>query len=119
GNLAVSGTVLAIGRDSWQSGGFVETSGQTVQLRGQINAGRGGTWLLDPNDLTIDSTLAGTIDAALNAGTSVREQTTASGTGGSGDIIVASPLTWSTSASLTFSAYRNIDVNPNIKSSAG
>ena len=78
---------------------------------------KGGIWLLDPNDLTIDSTLAGTIDTALNAGTSVTEQTTASGTGGSGDIIVASPLTWSTSASLTLSAYRNVDVNANITSS--
>jgi hypothetical protein len=119
GNLAVSGTVLAVGSDAGQSGGFVETSGQTVQITGQINAGRGGTWLLDPNSLTIGSTLAGTIDAALDAGTSVTEQTTASGTGGSGDITVASPLTWSTSASLTLSAYRNVNVNANITSSGG
>ena len=111
--------ILAIGRDAGQSGGSVETSGQTVQFRGQVNAGRGGTWLLDPNDLTINSTLASTIDAALNAGTSVTEQTTASGTGGSGDIMVASPLTWSTSASLTLSAYRNVNVNANITSSGG
>ena len=119
GNLKLAGTLLATGSEAGQSGGSVETSGQTVRISGQVNAGRGGTWLLDPNDLTIDAALAGTIDTALNAGTSVTEQTTASGTGGSGDIIVASPLTWSTSASLTFSAYRNIDVNANITSSAG
>jgi hypothetical protein len=119
GNLNLAGTLLATGSEAGQSGGSVETSGQTVRISGQVNAGRGGTWLLDPNDLTIDAALASTIDTALNAGTSVTEQTTASGTGGSGDIIVASPLTWSTSASLTFSAYRNIDVNANITSSAG
>ncbi|MGA3140325.1 MAG: MBG domain-containing protein [Xanthobacteraceae bacterium] len=119
GNLNLAGTLLATGSEAGQSGGSVETSGQTVRISGQVNAGRGGTWLLDPNDLTIDAALASTIDTALNAGTSVTEQTTASGTGGSGDIIVASPLAWSTSASLTFSAYRNIDVNANITSSAG
>ena len=119
GNLTASGTVLAVGSDPGQSGGFVETSGQTVQIGGQVNAGQGGTWLLDPNDLTIGSTLAGTIDTALNAGTSVTEQTTASGTGGFGDITVASPLTWSTSASLTLSAYRNVNVDANITSSGG
>ena len=119
GNLAVSGTVLAIGSAAGQSGGFVETSGHAVQVSGRINAGRGGTWLLDPNDLTIDSTLAGTINAALNAGTNVTEQTTALGTGGSGDITVANALTWSTNALLTLSAYRNINVNSNITSSGG
>ena len=117
GNLAVFGTLLTIGSGAGQSGGFVETSGQTVQISGKVNAGRGGTWPLDPNDLQSISTLAGTIDTALNAGTSVTEQTTASGTGGAGDIVVASPLTWSTSASLTLSAYRNVNVNTGITSS--
>ena len=119
GNLAVAGTLLAMGSDAGQSGGSVETSGQTVQVSGQVNAGSGGNWLLDPNDLTINTTLASTIDTALDAGTNVTEQTTASGTGGSGDIVVASPLTWSTNASLTLSAYRNVDVNSNITSSGG
>ena len=119
GDLAVAGTVLAVGSAAGQSGGFVETSGHTVKVSGQINAGRGGTWLLDPNDLTIDSTLAGTIDTALNAGTNVTQQTTALGTGGSGDITITSALTWSTNALLTLSAYRNINVNSNITSSGG
>jgi hypothetical protein len=119
GNLDLAGTLLAMGSDAGQSGGSIETSGQTVQISGQVNAGTGGKWLLDPNNLTINSTLAGTIDTALDAGTNVTEQTTALGTGGAGDIIVASPLSWSTTASLTLSAYRNVNVNANITSSGG
>ena len=73
-------------------------------------------WLLDPVDLTIDVTLAGTIATALNGGSNVTQQTTATGTGGNGDITVASGISWSSDATLTLSAYRNIAVNANITS---
>ncbi|MBU3630716.1 YDG domain-containing protein, partial [Polynucleobacter sp. AP-Melu-500A-A1] len=71
-------------------GGFIETSGQTINLLSSINAGRGGMWLLDPTNVTI-STTSGTssgsnpllftnqtnvsatqIQTAINAGTSVQ-----------------------------------------------
>jgi filamentous hemagglutinin family protein len=119
GNLAADATIAALGTDPGNSGGTIETSGQTVQIGGQIDAGQGGSWLLDPNDLTIDSTLATTIDTALDAGTNVTEQTTLSGSGGNGDIFVTSALTWTTGASLTLSAYRNVDVEANITSTGG
>ena len=80
---------------------------------------RGGAWLLDPVDLTIDATLAGTIATALDAGSDVTQQTTATGSGGNGDITVASGISWSTNATLTLSAYRNIAVNANIASTGG
>ncbi|MEH2625991.1 filamentous hemagglutinin family protein [Bradyrhizobium sp. AZCC 1719] len=101
-------------------GGFIETSGHTLNFNGgSINAGRGGTWLLDPVDLTIDATLAGTIATALNGGSNVTQETNASGSGGNGDITVASGINWSTNATLTLSAYRNIAVNANIASTGG
>jgi filamentous hemagglutinin family protein len=73
-----------------QNGGLIETSGATLNLLASINAGRGGMWLLDPNNVTISSaaTSGGTlpsytasasasvvnatdIQTQINAGTSV------------------------------------------------
>ncbi|WP_334505753.1 MBG domain-containing protein [Bradyrhizobium sp. AZCC 1693] len=116
GTTSFGGTISATGL----RGGFIETSGHTFDFAGgSVNAGPGGTWLLDPVDLTINSTLAGTIATALNGGSDVTQQTSASGTGGNGDITVASGINWSTSATLTLSAYRNIAVNANITSTGG
>ena len=101
-------------------GGFIETSGHVFNFTGgSVNAGRGGAWLLDPVDLTIDATLAGTIATALDGGSNVTQETSASGNGGNGDITVASGISWSTDATLTLSAYRNIAVNSNITSTGG
>jgi filamentous hemagglutinin family protein len=124
GNVVVwsDGTTSFAGAISTQGlhGGFIETSGHVFNFTGgSVNAGAGGSWLLDPLDLTIDSTLAGTIATALNGGSNVTQQTTATGTGGNGDITVASGISWSTSATLTLSAYRNIVVNANITSTGG
>ena len=38
------------------NGGYIETSGQTINLLSSINAGRGGMWLLDPTSVTISTT---------------------------------------------------------------
>ncbi len=98
--------------------GQIETSGQSVSVGGAtVTAGLGGTWTVDPIDLTIDSTAASTIDSSLNGGTSVTEQTTATGASGSGtqasgagDINVDAAISWSSSAGLTLSAYNSINV---------
>ena len=124
GNVVVwsDGTTSFAGAISTQGlrGGFIETSGHVFNFTGgSVNAGRGGAWLLDPVDLTIDATLAGTIATALNGGSNVTQQTSASGSGGNGDITVASGISWSTNATLTLSAYRNIAVNANITSTGG
>ncbi|MBI5112738.1 MAG: S8 family serine peptidase [Rhodovulum sp.] len=108
GTTSFAGTVSAKGPGG---GGFVETSGRDLVITGgRVDAGRGGTWLLDPDDLVIDTTLAGIISASLNAGTNVTQETTASGTGGQGDITILPGVTiaWNTGATLTLSAYRNI-----------
>ena len=124
GNVVVwsDGTTSFAGAISTQGlrGGFIETSGHVFNFTGgSVNAGRGGAWLLDPVDLTIDATLAGTIATTLNGGTDVTQQTTATGSGGNGDITVASGISWLTDATLTLSAYRNIAVNANITSAGG
>ena len=100
-------------------GGLVETSGHLMTIGDAvIRAGEGGHWLVDPVDLTIDAPAASTIASALNAGTNVTQQTTATGAVGvgsqaigSGDIIVAAPISWTGSGSLTLDAYRDVLVN--------
>jgi filamentous hemagglutinin family protein len=116
GTTKVTGSISA--RNAGGNGGFIETSGSTVDIaKTSIRTGPGGSWLVDPIDLTIDSSAASTIAGALNGGTSVTEATSASGSSGygttasgSGDINVSSGISWSSSASLTLSAYRNINV---------
>ena len=123
GELDLAGAISAQGAGG--AAGTIETSGGTVKIGSARIDAHGGSWLVDPDDLTIDANAATTIDNALNAGTSVTEQTTASGysgagvvsTSGKGDITVAAPITWRTDASLTLSAYRNIDVNASITAS--
>jgi filamentous hemagglutinin family protein len=94
--------------------GHIETSGLALSLGdAAITAGPGGVWVLDPADLTIGAPAAAAIDAALNAGSNVTEQTTASGAG-AGDITLAAPLTWSSAATLTLSAFADIDIGARI-----
>ncbi len=108
-------------------GGKIETSGRAVSIgKANISAGHGGSWTVDPIDLTIDSTAASTIASSLNSGTNVSEQTTAttaSGAGtqtaGAGDINVASPISWTGSGALTLTAYNNLNLNAAISGAGG
>jgi len=122
GTTKNTGTITAADADG--RGGQIETSGAEVLLEGTIATAPGGTWLVDPTNLTIDATAATTIVNALNAGTNVTEQTTATTTAGSGttasgsgDITVASALSWTGTGTLTLDAYNNIYVNANISAS--
>lgn len=112
---------IAAGGGGGAKGGVVETSGRNLRIAGTVDAGHGGSWLLDPHNLTVDSTAATTIDNSLNHGTSVTLKTTATGTSGPGvhatgpgDIIVASSLNWNGSAGLTMDAYRNVQINSGV-----
>jgi filamentous hemagglutinin family protein len=107
------------------NGGSIETSAAHMDIAGNAEvtagapAGYRGTWLVDPTDLTIDSAAATTIDASLNGGTSVTEQTTSTGASGAGtqssglgDINVDAAINWTNPAgSLTLLAYHGINVN--------
>ncbi|HKD21268.1 MAG TPA: filamentous hemagglutinin N-terminal domain-containing protein, partial [Rhizomicrobium sp.] len=126
-NTTVSGAIHAGGGVTGQ-GGAIETSGHTLSFGGShIDAGKGGSWLLDPYDLDVDATAATTIDNSLEAGTSVTLQTTATGASGpgnqnasgQGDININAPLTWDTSATLTLDAYRSIVITAGIAVQGG
>ncbi len=136
------GTLAARGGPAWGNGGFIETSGGWLDarpMRIDLAAPRGiaGTWLLDPNDITIsnltpqnitggpvftstdDSAVvnAATIESILSAGTNVIIQT---GTNGAntqdGNITVDANVVANGAApgSFTLSAHNNIVVNPNV-----
>jgi filamentous hemagglutinin family protein len=118
GTTKVAATITARGKSG--TGGQIETSGHDLSITGaRVDAGIGGSWLLDPYDLTVDAAAATTIDSTLNAGTGVTLQTTASSASGpglqnasgNGDIFINAPLTWSTGATLTLSAYHSVYIN--------
>jgi mucin-19 len=98
----VAGTVRALG-------GRIETSGNLLELPGLVQAGLGGSWLIDPSNVVINTTsttgsLAGDLanvgvtniratdlQTAINAGTSVTVY-------GSGTITISGALTFANSS---------------------
>lgn len=100
-------------------GGFVETSGKyfSVQPGASVAADQ---WLIDPVNVTIDSTLASSIQTALGTGDVTITTTgsctgvTCSGTGSDGNITVSSAVAWSSNQTLTLTADNNIAVNANL-----
>jgi filamentous hemagglutinin family protein len=131
-NLSFQGRASARGGAAGGNGGTVETSAVShvdftgARIDTSAPAGKTGNWLVDPDDLTIDTAAAATIDGDL-ATTNVMLQTTSGGTsgpgnassGGSGNIIVNSPLNWSSGNTLTFSAYKSLLVDANITVAGG
>jgi filamentous hemagglutinin family protein len=136
----VYGSISAVGGSQGGNGGLIETSGHWLDVAGiKVNAsapnGARGTWLLDPNNITIQAAGAetnvtaspnftstddtaivttATIQTALIAGNNVIVTT---GTGGTnaqlGDITVADTITWTNVAgpTLTLNAVHDVIVN--------
>jgi len=122
--IASGAQILATGAGT--AGGHIETSGQSLSLgSATIDAGVGGSWVIDPYDLTINKAAATTIDGTLNSGTGVDLYTTASGTSappgqqtrGPGDINIDYAISWNSSAMLTLDAYHSVNVNASITAS--
>ena len=118
GDVAVKGGAVDVTRAvivaTGATGGRVETSGDTLRFAGASVFG--GTWLIDPTDLTVDAAAAATISSSL-ATTDVTLQTTASGasgpgntSSGAGDILVNSAVSWDSSHQLTLDAYHGIGI---------
>jgi len=124
GDLVARGTISAQGQGEKGSGGFVETSARNVDINGLSVNTRGGTWLLDPDDVEINATatIAGatlvtptTIQNALATNDFV-VATNAGGSGGNGDIFVNGSVGWNI-YKLTLSAGRNIAINATLNGS--
>jgi filamentous hemagglutinin family protein len=120
GTTSVAGSIVARGGAISGNGGFVETSGHDkLAFNGSVNVGAAygvsGTWLLDPQDVTIASSGGAwvvtptSIENALASG-NVLVETLTTGSG-NGDITVADSVSWSGDYSLTLIAARNITVN--------
>ena len=128
------GTLTARGGEQGGDGGFAEVSGKgLLDFRGAVDlkapAGKAGTLLLDPYNLTIsassDTTMTG-FDAAgdssvLNVTTlqnalANSDVTVTTGSGGSqsGDITVANTVGWFSDYSLTLQAANNIGVSSGV-----
>jgi len=114
------GNIFARGGSQSGDGGFVETSGKiNLDVNGsQINTlapnGQAGTWLLDPSDLTINTTADSNIAGAPNFNTTASPAvltvatilanltgsnvsiTTSGGAGGNGDIFLNSSVSSAT-----------------------
>jgi filamentous hemagglutinin family protein len=131
-----AGTILARGGAAGGNGGFVETSGHkqlnytgVVDLRAPL--GKVGTLLLDPADYYIVATLGGSppgasemTNAALQGQLALGDVTIATNNDSSlegqhGDIFVSAGLTWTSSNTLTLSAFNNININAAIAASNG
>jgi filamentous hemagglutinin family protein len=116
GRTKITGNLVARNQDG--SGGAIETSGRTLSIGGIVDAGKGGSWLVDPENLRVRASSAKTIDKSLDAGTSVTLKTTATGTSGPGtavsglgDIEIEAAMSWDTSATLTLDAYHSVHFN--------
>ena len=136
GLTSAKGTLSARGGVNGGDGGFIETSGHSVDFTGitiGVSApnGSGGKWLIDPNNITIDAAAASTLRAALAGGAYVVLQTNADGTTssstgagttsvGNGDININAAITgWSSGGTLALTAANDINVNAALGSGAG
>lgn len=137
------GSISAQGGIAGGDGGFAETSGHDLNTFGaRVNllapAGKTGTWLLDPTDVTIttaansnESFSSGTYtpsgasaniqasDLTGNLATTNVTVTTTSGGGANGDIEVSADLTWTAATTLTLNAARRIYINNPITATNG
>jgi fibronectin-binding autotransporter adhesin len=146
GTTNYSGSILAMGGATSGDGGFSEVSGKSLLNfvgTADLTAVKGaiGNLLLDPGDITIQTTgpdaitvngssytpnqaesilTVATLQAAL-ASANVTVQTTGDSNSGAngGSITVANALTWSSAFTLTLNAASNINLNANITATNG
>ena len=107
GDAEISGT-LSTGAGE----GFIETSGKNFILDGATVV-KTGKWLIDPDNVTIDSSNVGGYTTALAGGTDVAITTTSAGSD-AGNITVSADVEWAGSGNLTLTADNDINVNSNI-----
>lgn len=109
GHTEVAGSISATGGVNGGDGGFVETSGNSIDFStANVNAsapkGKAGLWLIDPTNLNIGLAEATTIASTLNGGTNSSQTAT-------GNINVNSGITWTSSNALSLTADYSLNVN--------
>ena len=113
-----SGVLDASAAQAGGNGGQIETSGEQLGIAGAVTAGEGGSWLLDPINVDIDSTAAATLVSSLNSGTSATVQAFG-GTADTGIIDVLSAITWSGHGTLSLTATGDINIGADVTSTGG
>ena len=141
--MRLHGSISARGGAQSGDGGFVETSGHTLDMQGRVDTrapnGRTGTLLLDPTNLYIANDQASATAAATAAGTTavgnslltvtnlqsllaisnvVASTDNTVGTG-TGIIQVVDPVNWSGDTSLALKATAGIEINGAISGGPG
>jgi len=128
GHTSVAGSIKAEGAGNQATGGNVETSGHqlTIASSASVKTG-GGEWLLDPLDITIDTSLANTIQTALTSGNvtvttsgSNTPSTSSGESSGNGDMFVNASINWNQNK-LTLQAGRYLTISAplNVTGSGG
>ncbi|MGK2742182.1 beta strand repeat-containing protein [Tepidicaulis sp. LMO-SS28] len=121
-HMSFSGTAEAKGGKG-AAGGFVETSGKQIDIADTARVttlaeeGETGTWLIDPNDLTVAASggdITGATVSANLSGTNVTLDSDNGGSAGNGDIFINDDITWSANTTLTLDAVRNIEFNADV-----
>ncbi|QNN46499.1 filamentous hemagglutinin N-terminal domain-containing protein [Thermomonas brevis] len=117
GTVNVAGTLDASAPDGG-NGGFIETSAAHVKVADsavittKAASGQNGKWLIDPTDFTVAKSGGDMTGAALTnalANGDVEIQSTAGGSGVSGDVNIKDTVSWSQNT-LTLNAQRDINV---------
>lgn len=120
GTAHVDGTLDA-SAPTGGDGGFIETSGATVNVADsafvttKATNGKTGTWLIDPNDFVVAASGGNMTGAAVGNALANNNYTidthTMGNAGGNGDITINDAITWSSNNTLTLTAERNININ--------
>lgn len=127
GTTEVGGTLDASAREGG-NGGFIETSGDTVNINDSAAIstyaanGKGGTWLIDPTDFTIAAEGKGGNMTGKQVSDYLNQNDDSdfiiasekSGNSGKGDINVNDDISWDSDSDLTLNAYNDVNVNATI-----
>ncbi|CAK0762101.1 hypothetical protein WCLP8_3400001 [uncultured Gammaproteobacteria bacterium] len=119
GETRMGGSISAQSGINGGDGGFVETSGHALSVTGGkvstlAPAGKTGTWLLDPTAWIIANSGGDETPAALQGRLAGSNIVITTGSGGSGDITVNDAVNWTSTNTLTLSAYHDVLVNADI-----
>lgn len=105
------------------NGGFIETSGDKVEISPTLSVstkaanGKTGTWLIDPTDYYIASSggdiTGAMLSSQLESNNIIIKSVNGAGSGG-GDVFVNDSVSWGANTTLTLDAIRDIQVNENI-----